>query len=103
MKHGTKYITVDLFQNIFISEAEQMHPCFPFYYTRDKSTYSPFQNPKLVRCVIQRGLIVMCLSMAPVMLSCYHVQSLHMPGMWSFSYAVKTLFDTSVRTNSNWM
>jgi hypothetical protein len=66
MKHGTKYITVDLFQNILISEVEQMYPFFPSYCTRDKSTYSPFQNLKLARCIIQRGLIVMGLSMTAV-------------------------------------
>lgn len=85
---------------------------FPFYCTRDKSTYSPFQNPKLVRCVIQRGLIVMWLSMTAVMevLSCSksaHARNVESVSSCSstyhISYAVKTLFDTSVRSTSNWM
>jgi len=112
MKHGTKYITVDLFQNIFISEVEQMHPFFPSYCTRDKSTYSPFQNLKLARCIIQRCLIVMGLSMTAVR----EILSRSKPGharnvesvfscssTYHISYAMKTLFDTSVRTTSDWI
>jgi len=93
MKHGTKYITVDLFQNILISEAEQMHPFFLSTVPgiSPLTAHSKTQNwPD----VSYREVLFSCAWAGQLWWKFYRVQSMHMPGMWSlFSPAVQlTLF-----------